>query len=82
MSPHGPLPTPETVVYLLKRAIEKIGSRHQLAVRLGMSGEDVQRYLDGEANVPERVFLTCVDVLYESPAEVVKPAPKRPKGGK
>ena len=36
MSPHGPIPTPETGRYLLQRALDKVGSRHQLARRLGI----------------------------------------------
>jgi hypothetical protein len=75
MSPHGPIPTPETGRYLLQRALDKVGSRHQLARRLGIEPQDLVRYLDADVAIPAKIFTQCVDILYESSGEAVAKVP-------
>jgi hypothetical protein len=78
MAPHGPLPNPENLRYVFKKAVEKVGSVYHLSQRLGIAQEDLQRILEGEIPVSDRLFLACVDILFETPQESIKKPRKRP----
>lgn len=52
-------------VRLLHDACLKLGGEHKLAAFLGVSVDDVHRWLNGDRVPPDAVFLRCTDLLAE-----------------
>ena len=65
MAPRHPRPDGDNLRQLLRRVLDRVGSRARLANRLGIREATLQRMLDGREDVPDAIFLQCVDVLYE-----------------
>ena len=56
-------------IYLrvLHEACKTLGGEHQLAQHLGVTVDEIERWLRGEAMPPDPVFLACLDVLQGKP---------------
>ena len=65
MAPRHPRPDGDNLRQLLRRVLDRVGSRARLAKRLGKREATLQRLLDGREEVSDAIFLQCVDVLYE-----------------
>jgi plasmid maintenance system antidote protein VapI len=66
MAPRHPRPDGDNLRQLLRRVLDRVGSRARLANRLGIREATLQRMLDGQEEVSDAIFLQCVDVLYEA----------------
>lgn len=49
----------------LQKAVEVAGNRKDLAERLGVKVVELERWLDGKAQVPHDTFLRVIDFLIE-----------------
>jgi len=49
----------------LRKAVELAGSQRNLAERIGVEVEDVERWLAGASRPPREVFLRVVDLLLD-----------------
>ena len=65
MAPRHPQPSADNLRQLLRKVLDRVGSRARLANRLGIGQAELQRMLEGRQDVPDAIFLQCVDVLYE-----------------
>ena len=52
-------------VRALQKAVEVTGGRRALAERLGLKTVEIERWLDGKAQVPHETFLRIIDLLIE-----------------
>lgn len=50
---------------LLKRAIEIAGGARPLCARLGANDHSLQLWIQGRAQIPERVFLAAADLVLD-----------------
>ena len=52
----------------LQKAVAVSGGRKALAERLGLKMAEIERWLDGKAEIPHESFLRIIDVLIEETA--------------
>jgi hypothetical protein len=65
----------------LQKAVNLIGSRTNLAERIGIKIEDLEEWLAGTRRLPREVFLRVVDVILDelpAPADASDPADSSP----
>jgi hypothetical protein len=56
---------PSIHIRALNKAIEVSGGRKELAARLEIKAADIEKWLAGKAEIPEKVFLRIVDVIID-----------------
>jgi DNA-binding transcriptional regulator YdaS (Cro superfamily) len=54
---------PTVHAHTVRRAAEIVGGIQVLAGRLGVRGEFIKNWIEGELTVPQEVFLRCVDIV-------------------
>jgi hypothetical protein len=63
----------------LRKAAELLGTRNNLAERLGITVEDVEKWISGTRRPPREVFLRVVDIILdEMPAPADSSDPPEP----
>lgn len=60
---HSPNPTRDVQVKVLHEACIKAGGEKHLALKLKVGLAQITAWLDGEAPVPDEVFLACLDII-------------------
>jgi hypothetical protein len=68
---------------VIARLVKKVGSVEIAALRLGIRPGLVQRFFDGQTQVPDSVLLKALDLVAadaDSPVQALQPESKPPKG--
>jgi hypothetical protein len=62
------------------RAAEIVGGIQVLAGRLGVRGEFIKNWIEGELTVPQEVFLRCVDIVNTDQLKSISGDHAKPNG--
>ena len=69
---------PSVYIRAVQKAIEITGGRKALAERLGVKPTEIEKWLDGKAQVPHETFLRIIDIVIEELAPPGEPDPGDP----
>jgi DNA-binding transcriptional regulator YdaS (Cro superfamily) len=64
---------PSVYIRAVQKAIEITGGRKALAERLGVKPTEIEKWLDGKAQVPHETFLRIIDIVIEELAPPGEP---------
>lgn len=65
---------------VIARLVRKLGSAEKAAASLGIRAGLVQRFLEGQAQVPDSVLLKALDVMADPTTPALRPKSPPPKG--